>query len=155
MTVTLYTYSDSAATVQAGSAVSETFTVTVPDNEDTKPNATSMTLSPVSSLGDSFAGLYIQGYSKVKVTSKESGQLGATVVGKTITVEGRIYDSSSEYTSDYLSGYGNIDVILTLKDSRGFVNTKTLQIPVISYSRPKVVAASDETYVPDVMQTAI
>lgn len=147
MTVTLYTYSDSAATVQAGTAVSETFTVTVPDNADTKPNATSMTLTSVNSLGDSFAGLYIQGYSKVKVTSKESGQLGATVVGKTITVESRTYDSSSEYTSDYLSGYGNIDVILNLKDSRGFVNTKTLQIPVIAYSRPKVVAASDETKV--------
>lgn len=147
MTVTLYTYSDSAATTQAGSAVSETFTVTVPDNADTKPNATSMTLTPVSSLGDSFAALYIQGYSKVKVTSKEAGQLGATVVSKTITVEGRVYDGSSGYTSDYISGYGNIDVKLTLEDSRGFVNAKTVQIPVIAYSRPKVVAANDETKV--------
>lgn len=147
MTVTLYTYSDSGATVQAGSEDSETFTVTVPDNIDTKPYTTAMTLSPVSSLGDSFAGLYIQGYSKVKVTSQEKGQLGATVVSKTITVEGRVYDGSSEYTSDYISGYGNIDVKLTLEDSRGFVNAKTVQIPVIAYSRPKVVAANDETKV--------
>ena len=43
MTVTLYTYSDSGATTQIGSASSKTFTVTVPENESTKPKIT-MTL---------------------------------------------------------------------------------------------------------------
>lgn len=147
MTVTLYTYSDSAATVQAGSAVSETFTVTVPDNMDTKPYATEMTLSPVGSLGESFAGLYIQGYSKVKMTSSEVGQYGATVVWKNMTVEGNSYGSSGGYTSDFLSGYGNLDVKLTLRDSRGFVNTKTLTITVIPYSKPRVVPANNESKV--------
>ena len=147
MTVTLYTYSDSGATAQAGSADSETFTVTVPDNVNTKPYATEMTLSPVGSLGDSFAGLYIQGYSKVKMTSSEVGQYGATVVWKSMTVEGNDYGSSGGYTSDYLSGYGNIDVKLTIQDSRGFVNTKTLTITVIPYSKPRVVPANNESSV--------
>ena len=139
MTVTLYTYSDSKATVQVGSADTETFTVTVPDNVDTKPYTTAMTLTPVSSLGDAFAGLYIQGHSKVKVTSSEKGQYGATVVWKNITVEGRSYGSSSEYTSDFISGYGTIYVKLSLRDSRGITNSKTMAITVIPYSKPRVV----------------
>lgn len=144
MTVTLYTFSDSAATVQVGSTDSETFTVTVPDNVNTKPYTTSMVLSPVSSLGESFADVYIQGYSKVKMTSTDRGQYGATVVWKSVTVEGKSYGSGSGYTSDLLTGYGNIDVKLTLEDSRGFVNTKTLSITVIPYSSPRVVPANNE-----------
>lgn len=147
MTVTLYTFSDSAATVQVGSADSETFTVTVPDNANTKPYATSMVLSPVHSLGDSFAGLYIQGYSKVKMTSSEQGQYGATVTSKTVTVEGKSYGSSNSYTSDYINGYGNIEVKLTLRDSRGFVNTKTMTVPVIPYSVPRVVPVNGESQI--------
>lgn len=147
MTVTLYTYSDSGATVQVGSTDSESFTVTVPDNANTKPYATSMVLSPVHSLGDSFAGLYIQGYSKVKMTSAEQGQYGATITSKTMTVEGKSFGSSNSYTSDIISSYGNIEVKLTLKDSRGFVNTKTMTVPVIPYSVPRVVPVNGESKV--------
>lgn len=144
MTVTLYTYSDSSATALVGTADSDTFKVTVPDNANTKPNAKTMTLAPVSSLDSAFAGLYIQGYSKVRMTSTEEGQLGADIKSKTMTVEGKIYGSSSGYTSDFLTGYGNVNVMLTLEDSRGFVNTKTLQIAVIPYSLPRVVNTNDE-----------
>ena len=139
MTVTLYTYSDSNASVQVGSAVSERFTVMVPDNINTKPYTTAITLAPVSSLEGAFAGVYIQGFSKVKVTSTEKGQFGATIVEKSISVEGKSYGSDSGYTSDYLTGYGKIYVRLTLRDSRGFVNTATPSINVIPYSKPCVV----------------
>lgn len=145
MTVTLYTYSDSAATVQVGSASSETFTVTVPDNADTKPYATSMTLTPVSSLGSAFAGLYIQGLSKVKVSASAVGQYGATVVWQSVDVEGKSYGSSSDYTSDYIAEYGTVYVKLTIKDSRGITNSKTLPITVIPYSKPRVVPTLNET----------
>lgn len=147
MTVTLYTYSDSNATVQVGSASSEDFTVTVPDNADTKPYATSMTLTPVSSLGSDFAGLYIQGHSKVKVSASAEGQYGASVVWQNITVEGKSYGSSNNYTSDYLYEYGTVYVKLTIKDSRGITNSKTLPITVIPYSKPRVVPVSGETKV--------
>lgn len=50
MTVTLYTYSDAAGTKQVGSSDSETFTVTVPENDATRPVVKSMSLSPVSTL---------------------------------------------------------------------------------------------------------
>lgn len=145
MTVTLYTYSDSAGTVQVGSADSKTFTVTVPNNVYTKPYTETMKLSPVSSLGEAFASVYIQGYSKVKVTSTERAQYGATIVRKTITVEGKSYGSESGYTSDPITGYGNIEVKLTLEDSRGFVNTGTTVVLAIPYSVPRVVPANNES----------
>ncbi len=147
MTVTLYTYSDSNATVQIGSASSKDFTVTVPDNVDTKPNATTMTLTPVSSLGSDFAGLYIQGLSKVKVSASTEGKYGASVVWQSVTVEGKSYGSSNGYTSDYLLGYGTVDVKLTIKDSRGITNSKTLPITVIPYFKPRVIPASGDTRV--------
>lgn len=145
MTATLYTYSDSGATTQVGDEASKTFTVTVPDNVNTKPYTTDMTLSPVHSLIGDFAGLYLQGLSKVKVTSSEEGQYGATVVWKSVTVEGKDYGSGSDYTSDYLSKFGTVYVKLTIKDSRGITNTKTLPIMVIPYSAPRVVPRTGET----------
>jgi len=147
MTATLYTYSDSAGTVQVGDGDSKTFYVNVPFNEDTAPYVTDIALTPEHSLGSTFAGLYIQGHSKVKVTSSEKGQLGATVVWKNITVEGKEYGSGSNYTSDYLSTYGTVNVKLTLKDSRGITNTMTRSITVIPYTKPRVVPRNGETSV--------
>ena len=147
MTVTLYTYSDSAGTVQVGSADSKTFIATVPQNEDTAPYVTDVAITPEHSLGSTFAGLYIQGHSKVKVTSSEKGQLGATVVWKNITVEGKEYGSGSNYTSDYLASYGSVNVRITLKDSRGITNTKTEVINVIPYTKPRVVPRNGEASV--------
>lgn len=145
MTVTLYTYSDSNASVQVGSAASEQFTVTVPDNIKTKPYTKEITLAPVSNLEGEFAGLYVQGLSKVKVTSTEKGQFGATIVEKSISVEGKSYGSDNNYTSDYLTGYGTVYVKLTLRDSRGFINTATLSITVVPYSKPSVISRTVDT----------
>lgn len=147
MTVSLYTYSDVNATVQVGSVSTKQFTITVPNNEDTKPYCSTMTVSPVSNLGASFAGLYIQGISKVKVASTDVGKYGATVVWKSVRVEGVDYGSSNDYTSNHLLGYGNVSVKLTIKDSRGITNSKTETITVIPYSKPRVVPVTGEASV--------
>lgn len=149
MTVTLYTYSDSGASAQIGSASSQTFTVTVPNNSSTKPTVTISSLAPVHSLGTAFSGVYVQGKSKVKATVSGSGKYGASVSSSsyTMTVEGKNYGSSAAYTSAYLTGYGSINVTVTVKDSRGFTNTATKAINVIAYSKPKLQAASGESKV--------
>lgn len=146
MTVTLTTYSNSAATTKVGSTSSKTFTVTVPDNSDTKPNAT-VALSSVHSIDGAFEGLYIQGISKVKALTSAEGKYGATVVWTSMTVEGKSYGGSSDYTSDTLSGYGTIYVKVSIKDSRGIENSKTQAITVIPYSKPRVVPVDGETSV--------
>ena len=137
MTVTLYTYSDSAATKQVGSADAETFTVTVPDNSATKP-AVSMTLTPVSSLPSAFAGLYIQGKSKVKATLSAVGQYGATIKSYSMKIDGISHGSGDGYTSDYLSTYGDKMVYGYATDYRESTGNITQSITVIAYSKPKI-----------------
>lgn len=137
MTATLYTYSDAAATKQVGNASSKTFTVTVPDNSNTKP-AVSMTLTPVSSLPSAFAGLYIQGKTKVKATLSATGKYGATIKSYSMKVDGISHGSGDSYTSDYLSTYGNKTVYGYATDSRGFTGSKSQAINVIAYSKPKI-----------------
>lgn len=143
MTVTLYTYSDSGASVQVGSESSKTFTVTVPENEDTKPTVSSMILSPSSNLAAPYNGLYIQGYSRVKATLDFSTEYGATVVASNITVNGKAY--GSPYESDILSQSGKVSVKATVKDSRGYYGTNYKEIDVIPYQKPYVTVKSGET----------
>jgi hypothetical protein len=134
MTVTLYTYSDSNATVQIGSASSTTFTVTVPDNASTKPTVT-MTLSPVTPY-TKFASLYLQGRSKVKATISGSGKHGASVTSYSMQADGKNY--ASPYTSDTLKKSGSVEVVGTATDSRGFVGTASQSINVIEYDSPYI-----------------
>lgn len=137
MTVTLYTYSDAATTKQVGSADAETFTVTVPDNSSTKP-VVSMTLSPVGSLPSAFAGLYIQGKTKVKAALSAVGQYGATIKSYSMKVDGISHGSGDGYTSDYLSTYGSKTVTGYAKDSREITGSISKSITVIAYSKPKI-----------------
>ena len=142
MTVTLYTYSDSNATAQIGSADSETFTVTVPENDDTRPTV-SMSLFPVSTLSAPFDSLYIQGKSKVQADLTLSLKYGATVDSSSITVDGISY--GDPYESGYLSKDGELSVQGFVKDSRGHTGTADGKITVIPYSKPIVQAASGES----------
>lgn len=137
MTVYLYTYSNSGATTQVGSADSSTFTVTVPDNSNTKPSVT-MTLVPVSSLGSAFSGLYVQGKSKVKATLSAEGEYSATIKSYSIKVEGTSYGSSAGYTSGYLPNYGSVTVYGYATDSRGYTGNTSKKITVLAYSKPKI-----------------
>ena len=141
MTVTLYTYSDTGATTQVGAADSKTFTVTVPNNSDTIPTV-SMTLTPVSSLPSTFAGLYIQGKTKVKATLTATGKYGATIKTYSMKVDGATYDASNSYTSGFLSDYGTKTVYGYAKDSREFTGNASQNIEVIAYQDPKLESAS-------------
>lgn len=137
MTATLYTYSDSGATKQVGSASSKTFTVKIPGNEDTQP-AVSMSLSPVSSLPSTFAGLYIQSKTKVKATLSADGKYGADIESYSMKVNVTSYGSGADYTSGYLSKYGSIRVYGYATDSRGFTGSTYKDITVIAYDKPKI-----------------
>ena len=135
MTVTLYTYSDSNATVQIGSASSTTFTVTVPDNESTKPTVT-MDISPVTPY-EKFSSLYLQGVSKVKVTLSGNGKYGSVINSIGMQIEGKQYNGLSP-TSNILMQSGRLTVVGFATDMRGFANTTEKEIEVIEYSAPYI-----------------
>ena len=134
MTATLYTYSDSGATVQVGSASSATFTVSVPDNASTKPYIT-MTLSPVTPYAK-FASIYLQGRSSVKASFTGSGQYGANIKSYSMKIGTKSY--SDPYTSDILVTSGNITVTGIATDSRGYSTTITQTINVFAYETPYI-----------------
>ena len=138
MAVTLYTYSDSNATAQIGSADTEEFTVTVPENEDTAPTV-SMSLSPVSDLELPFDSMYIQGKSKLEPVLEFGTKYSADLDSSSITVDGIAYDSG------YLTKVGEVLVKATVKDSRGHYGTAEEYITVIPYSKPIVQAAEGES----------
>lgn len=104
-----------------------------------------MTLTPVSSLPSAFSGLYIQGRTKVKATLSAEGKQGATIRSLRMKVEGVYYGPSDDYTSDYLTQYGSIDVHGEATDSRAIVGRTTQAITVIAYSNPRLLAVSGES----------
>lgn len=134
MTVTLYTYSDSGATTQVGSASSTTFTVTVPNNSSTKPTVT-MTLTPVTPYAK-FSSLYLQGRSKVKATFSGSGKYGAAASYYVMQVDG--VSHLSPYESGLLRKSGAVTIVGVGTDSRGFSNTTAKSINVIAYESPYI-----------------
>ena len=142
MMVVLYTYSDSGATSQVGSTDAKTFTVTVPDNSITKP-AVSMSLSAVHSLGTAFDGVYIQGLSRVKAALESETQY-SYIREHSMSVEGKSYGSSEGYTSEFLSGYGSINVVGYAVDTRGYTGYTEKSINVIPYTKPKIQNVSVE-----------
>lgn len=143
MTASLFTYSDSNASVQVGASSPKTFTVTVPNNEATKP-AVSMQLTPVVSLGGPFSSLYIQGKSRVEAALSGEGKYGATVTSVEFYVDGK---SNGALVSDYLSKSGKAIVLGRVYDSRGYYNEATEEINVIPYEKPQIKPVSGESEV--------
>lgn len=133
MNVTLYTYSDSGIT-QVGSASTSAFFVYLPENKDTKPQVV-MSLSPVTPY-EKFASLYLRGISKVKATFSGEGKYKATVDSYSMEIDGKSYPSP--YESDIITTSGEVTVVGTGKDSRGFTNTDTKTITVIEYEAPYI-----------------
>lgn len=138
--VTLYTYTDSNASIQIGDADTKSFSVTVPNNGNTAP-AVSMALTPVHDLASKFAGLYIQGRSRVRASITGTGKYGASIRSTYMTVNGA---SSDGLTSGYLDASGDVPVVGYATDSRGFTGSNSQTIRVIAYSSPAVLPHSDD-----------
>lgn len=143
---TLRTYKNSDYTSQIGDADQKEVTLNIPDNSTTKPTVT-MALTPVSSLGSGFAGLYIQGKTKVKATLSATGKNNATIKSYKMTADGTTYDSDDAYTSAYLAHEGSISVVGYATDSRNITGSISKSITVIPYSKPQIQAVSGESEV--------
>jgi hypothetical protein len=134
MTATLYTYLDAEATLQIGEGRAQTFTVTVPDNDLTKPTANFM-VEPVNSLNYPFKYLYIGENTKVSGSFADGeGKYGAKVVSYEMVVDGKSY--GDPYVTDFLTNTGTIEVKGIVTDSRGYSRTCTKNIEVIEYNKP-------------------
>lgn len=143
MTVTLTTYSDSTGTTKVGDSSSKTFTVTVPDNKDTKPTV-SMSLAPVGALSSNFAGLYVQGMTKVKATITATEKYGASISSYLMRVDGIYSDEDDNLTSAYFVVAGKRPVYGYATDVRGHTGETIQYITVLPYQEPKIVNVTAE-----------
>lgn len=141
---TFRTYKNSDYTSQIGDAGYKEITLDIPDNSSTQASVT-MTLSPVSSLASGFAGLYIQGKTKVKATLSATGKNNATIKSYKMTADGATYDSGDAYTSSYLTHEGSIRVYGYATDSRNITGSTYKDITVIPYSKPALLPANGES----------
>lgn len=148
MTVTLYTYSDSDGTVQVGYPSSFGASITVPENDETKPSI-EMTLTPDTPY-EKFSSLYLQGISKVKATFEGEGKYGASIVAYSLQAEdGRYTEAVAEntYISNVLSQSGESTIVGFVSDSRWFGNETIQKINVIAYDTPYISPSSNSNKV--------
>lgn len=139
MTVALYTYSDAACSNMIGSISTKTFTVTIPENEETKPSV-SFTAAPVNSFGDNFTGIFIQRMSRMQAEISASGKHGASISSKALVFQGKTYDSP--FLTDFVSASGQLTVKAVATDSRGFIGEAQTEITVVPYQKPSLLPAS-------------
>ena len=142
MTAALYTYSDAGCTNQIGAVSSKSFTVTIPENEETKPTV-AFAVAPVNSFGVGFDGLFIQRMSRLQAEIGASGSYGASVSSKTLVFQGKGYEAP--FLTDFISGSGQLTVKAIVTDSRGFTGEAQAEIPVIPYQKPSLLPASGES----------
>lgn len=117
------------------------FSAKVPDNEATKPKVT-MTLNPVGALPSAFAGLYIQGLTKVKATFSAKGEYGAGISSYLMKVDSVLHDASDAYTSSYLTNPGEKIVYGFATDTREHTGETSQTINVLPYNNPRLENAS-------------
>lgn len=122
------------------SYLEKTFTMT--ENAATKPVVTINKVEPVSTLGEPFKSMYIQGKSKVFAELAWEGKYGASVPAYWIEVEGKNYSYPFETAPLSMSGEQKVKAIV--RDSRGFYGYAEQEITVIDYSKPLVVPLSSE-----------
>ena len=126
---------------------------------DTKPTVT-MTLAPSnpSSVPSVLANIYIQGKSGVKATITAEGRYKATISEIEVMADsvgaGNFYASfggstgnnqiTDTLTTGAITKSGNVEVVGSAKDSRGFTGEAKQTISVTEYSKPLVIPLGSE-----------
>lgn len=123
-------------TTKSGSTTigTATYNATIVVPTSIKPTAPTVTLAPVNTNAwISSKGLYVGGYSAVKVTSSATAGSGATI--SSYTISGSISGSGTPYTSGILSA-GSKSITVTATDSRGRTNSTTTSVTFLTYTYP-------------------
>ena len=122
------------------------FTFSVTDNADTKPSV-SMVLSAINpaTMPSALQGTYIQGKTRVKAEITASGKYGASISKYGLSVVDTVSSTENTVTSDAITKPGDVEVIGSAADSRGFTGTASQTISVLEYSKPLVEPCGDES----------
>lgn len=99
------------------------------------PYINSVTLSPVNTNAwINSKGIYVKGFTKVRVQSSASGGAGSSMASYTIS--GSFSGSGADYTSSVIGWSGTITVKVTATDTRGRSNSMTKTVTYLDYASP-------------------
>lgn len=129
--VKLLTYND-AYTTQIEENTKE-ITLKIPDNADTKPSITNIATLAVPTLLNQ-SELYVKGKNGVKPTVTAVGKYKANIAKITWTVNEKAYNHGE--TSDAITSFGTLPIVVTATDTRGITNSATKTISVNDYTKP-------------------
>ena len=116
---------------------SNTYNATVYVGSAIKPTAPTVTLSPVNTNAwINSKGIYVSGYTKIRVQSSATAGSGASM--SSYTISGAFSGTGADITSSVLSGAGNKSVTVTAADSRGRTNATTQTATYLAYSNPSL-----------------
>lgn len=135
---TLYTYKDEYKT-KLVEEYSKEVTLSIPLNDDTKPNISAVSCSGFPVLFNT-TDLYVKGKNGAVVNATAEGRYKASIVDVEWSVEGESFDNNA--ASDYFTGFGDKQIIVTATDSRGFTASKTSTIHVRDYQKPYISVVS-------------
>lgn len=140
-TLTLETYNGNTL---IGSSSRQTY-LNLPSNYI--PSQPSVTVSDESSVPSKLgvsktADIYIKGMSLLRFNCSASGVLGSTINNYQVQIGNQIYATGSGTIDVDLSkfdvGVGKVKAIVTVKDSRGRSNSKTVELNIREYQAPKI-----------------
>jgi len=131
-TVTVTTYSGST---KIGSAVSKSFTLTVPAT--VVPTISSVTIAEsIAGLAAQFGG-YVQNKSRLSVKVTAAGAYSSTIKSYKTSLDGVNYTAAS-FTTGTLKNSGTRTMTITVTDSRGRSAKATRSVTVLAYAAPKI-----------------
>lgn len=119
-----------------------TFTMT--ENADTKPSVSMSVTLNNASLPSKFAGMCIQGRSRLDVSLSASGKYNAGINSYYATMSGKTYNSSA-FTTDAIASSGSVQILGYARDSRGFTGSASSSVTAIEYQKPSVIPIGSET----------
>lgn len=129
--VTVTTYSGST---KIGSAVSKSFTVTVPST--VVPTISSVSVADTTANQSTYGNM-VQNKSKAKLTITAAGAYSSTIKTYKTVFEGKNYSGATP-TTGTITGSGTVTATITITDSRGRTASTTKQWTVVAYTAPKI-----------------
>lgn len=125
-----------------------TIRVIVPENDVTKPVFTvdGLTLSPVSSLPEVFAGLYMRGKTGIQAAFDATSEY-STIADYAVTVGSQRAVGNPAAIDLLISEGDDVKVTAKVTDARGYSTTVTTSIQVLPYQNPRVVPCEGKTSV--------
>ena len=88
------------------------------------------------------AGIYVRGMSLIRFVCSSSGVLGSAITGYQVKIGSQIFSSSNGTIDVDLTkfdvGTGSLNATVTVTDSRGRTNSRTVSINIQNYTAPKI-----------------